>query len=45
VLDLDGNCWEILANRVGGYSYAYDDPGRDITGPLGFKESPSWTAG
>jgi hypothetical protein len=21
-----------LANRAGGYSYAYDDPGRDITG-------------
>lgn len=33
VLDLGGNWWEILANRAGGYSYAYDDPGRDITGP------------
>jgi catechol-2,3-dioxygenase len=32
LLDLDGNWWEILANRPGGYSYAYDDPGRDITG-------------
>ncbi|HWR49210.1 MAG TPA: VOC family protein [Pseudonocardiaceae bacterium] len=32
LLDLDGNWWEILANRAGGYSYAYDDPGRDITG-------------
>jgi catechol 2,3-dioxygenase-like lactoylglutathione lyase family enzyme len=32
LLDLDGNWWEILANRSGGYSYAYDDPGRDITG-------------
>jgi hypothetical protein len=21
-----------LANRAGGYSYAYDDPSRDITG-------------
>jgi catechol 2,3-dioxygenase-like lactoylglutathione lyase family enzyme len=32
LLDLDGNWWEILVNRPGGYSYAYDDPGRDITG-------------
>ncbi|MBV9163018.1 MAG: VOC family protein [Pseudonocardiales bacterium] len=32
LLDLDGNWWEILANRAGGYSYAYDDPGRDLTG-------------
>lgn len=32
LLDLDGNWWEILANRAGGYGYAYDDPGRDITG-------------
>lgn len=32
LLDLDGNWWEILANRSGGYSYAYDDPSRDITG-------------
>ncbi|MBV9013189.1 MAG: VOC family protein [Pseudonocardiales bacterium] len=32
LLDLDGNWWEIVANRVGGYSYTYDDPGRDITG-------------
>ena len=32
LLDLDGNWWEILSNHVGGYSYAYDDSGRDITG-------------
>ena len=33
LLDLDGNWWEILANtRPGGYSHAFDDPGRDITG-------------
>jgi catechol 2,3-dioxygenase-like lactoylglutathione lyase family enzyme len=32
LLDLDGNWWEILAARPGGYSFAYDDPGRDITG-------------
>ena len=32
LLDRDGNWWEIVANRPGGYSYAYDDPGRDITG-------------
>lgn len=32
LLDLDGNWWEILANRAGGYSYAYDDPSRDLTG-------------
>jgi hypothetical protein len=32
LLDLDGNWWEISANRPGGYSYAYDAPGRDITG-------------
>lgn len=32
LLDLDGNWWEILASRARGYSYAYDDPGRDITG-------------
>jgi catechol 2,3-dioxygenase-like lactoylglutathione lyase family enzyme len=32
LLDRDGNWWEILANRAGGYRYAFDDPGRDITG-------------
>lgn len=33
LLDLDGNWWEIMAgHRPGGYSYAFDDPGRDITG-------------
>jgi catechol 2,3-dioxygenase-like lactoylglutathione lyase family enzyme len=32
LLDLDGNWWEILANRPGGYSYAFDEPGRDLTG-------------
>lgn len=32
LMDLDGNWWEILAARPGGYSFAFDDPGRDITG-------------
>jgi catechol 2,3-dioxygenase-like lactoylglutathione lyase family enzyme len=32
LLDLDGNWWEIVANRPGGYSYAFNDPSRDLTG-------------
>jgi catechol 2,3-dioxygenase-like lactoylglutathione lyase family enzyme len=30
--DLDGNWWEIVAVREGGYSIDYDDPERDLTG-------------
>ncbi|WP_235010370.1 VOC family protein [Mycobacterium sp. 3519A] len=30
--DPDGNWWEILNGRPGGYSSLYDDPSRDLTG-------------
>lgn len=29
--DMDGNWWEILAGRGHGYTFAYDDPNRDMT--------------
>ncbi len=30
--DPDGNWWEILEGKPGGYSSLYDDPARDLTG-------------